>query len=78
MKRELRAFVDELSRVKPLVLFIDDLHWADASTVDLLAYLCSQFGAMRLLLLVTYRPTDLQPRSSAPQRMRSGRSTPTR
>ncbi|MFN2566416.1 MAG: AAA family ATPase [Gemmatimonadaceae bacterium] len=59
MKRELRAFLDEISRAGPLVLFIDDLHWADASTTDLLGYLCSQLGSMRILVIVTYRPTDL-------------------
>ena len=59
MKRELRALLDDLSRAKPLVVFIDDLHWSDVSTVDLLGYLCRQFGSMRLLIVVTYRPTDL-------------------
>jgi predicted ATPase len=59
MKRELRAFLDEVSRTKPLVMFFDDLHWSDVSTVDLLGYLCSHFGSMRLLIVVSYRPTDL-------------------
>ena len=59
MKRELRAFLAEASQVKPLVLFLDDLHWSDVSTIDLLGYLCSQFGSMRLLIVATYRPTDL-------------------
>jgi tetratricopeptide (TPR) repeat protein len=59
MKREMRAFLADLSRTKPLVLFLDDLHWSDVSTVDLLGYLCRQFGSMRILVIVTYRPTDL-------------------
>jgi predicted ATPase len=59
MKRELRAFFEGVTCVKPLVLFLDDLHWADASTVDLLGYLCSQFRSLHLLIVVTYRPTDL-------------------
>ena len=38
-KRELAAFFEEISRVVPLVLFLDDLHWADLSTTELLSYL---------------------------------------
>ena len=59
MKRELGAFCQELAGPRPLVLFFDDLHWADASTIDLLAYLASKFEAMRLLIVVTYRESDL-------------------
>ena len=59
LKRELGAFLQEVSRLRPLVLFLDDLHWADASTVDLLAYLGSKCAALRLLLVLTYRPSDL-------------------
>jgi tetratricopeptide (TPR) repeat protein len=59
MKRELRAVLEGISRARPLILFIDDLHWGDASTIDLLGYVCNQLGSMRLLILVTYRPTDL-------------------
>ena len=60
MKRELFAFVQELSRVRPVVLFLDDLHWADVSTVDLLSYLGSKSGSTKLLLVGTYRPAELQ------------------
>lgn len=59
LKRELHALLRELSARRPLVLFLDDLHWADASTVDLLAYLAGRFDGARLLLLVSYRPSDL-------------------
>jgi serine/threonine protein kinase/predicted ATPase len=59
LKREFRAFLEGVSRVKPLVLLFDDVHWSDVSTVDLLGYLCTRFGSMRLLLIATYRPTDL-------------------
>jgi predicted ATPase len=59
MKREFLAFLEELSRWRPLVIFLDDVHWADASTVDLLAYLGGRCAGLRLLVLLTYRPTEL-------------------
>jgi predicted ATPase len=59
MKRELSLFFEELARGTPAVLFLDDLHWADVSTVDVLAYLAARLGTMRLLIVVTVRPAEL-------------------
>jgi len=59
LKRELALLLEELSRERPLVLFFDDLHWSDISTIDLLAYLAGRFGTLRLLIIATYRPSDL-------------------
>jgi predicted ATPase len=59
LKRELGTFLQEVARLRPLVLFLDDLHWADASTVNLLAYIGSKCATLRTLLVLTYRPTDL-------------------
>jgi predicted ATPase/predicted Ser/Thr protein kinase len=59
LKRELGVFLQEVSRLRPLVLFLDDVHWADLSTVDLLAYLGNRCARLRLLLVLTYRPADL-------------------
>src|SRR5262249_3208926 len=58
-KRELGVFLYEVSRQRPLVVFLDDVHWADPSSVDLLAYLGGKCAAWRLLLVLTYRPSDL-------------------
>jgi tetratricopeptide (TPR) repeat protein/predicted Ser/Thr protein kinase len=60
MKRELHAFVQELSRVRPLVLFFDDMHWADLSTCDLVAHLGARCREDPVLLVTTWRPSDLQ------------------
>ena len=60
MKMEIAAFFRELIRLKPLVLFFDDLHWADASTVDLLSYLATKLDTMPVLILVTFRPAELR------------------
>ena len=59
MKREFKAFLQELSCPRPLVLFLDDLHWADASTVDMLAYAARELLSMPALIVVTYRPTEM-------------------
>ncbi|MBM3791443.1 MAG: hypothetical protein FJW35_14005, partial [Acidobacteria bacterium] len=59
MKRELVAFLQDMSRSQPLILFLDDLHWADVSTVDLLAYIVTRLESMPLLIVGTYRPADL-------------------
>jgi serine/threonine protein kinase/predicted ATPase len=59
MKRELGTLLQEASRQRPFVLFLDDLHWADVSTVDMLNYLAGRFDQMRLLIVSTYRPADM-------------------
>lgn len=50
-----------LARVAPLGLLIDDLQWADASTLGLLGYLLRRAAGPPLALLATCRPAD--PRS---------------
>jgi len=59
MKREIGALFEDLSRTRPLVVFLDDLHWADVSTIDVLNYLAGRFSEMRVLVLVTYRPSEM-------------------
>lgn len=59
MRREFAAFFEELSRWRPVVLLLDDLHWVDASTCDLLAYLGARLRNIRTLIVTTYRPGAL-------------------
>lgn len=59
VKRELAAFLCEITRQSPLVLFFDDVHWTDPSTVDLLSHLATKFDSTRILVIVTYRPSEL-------------------
>ena len=48
-----------LGRRRPVVLVIEDLHWADGSTRDLLRFLVRTADAERLALIATYRTDDL-------------------
>jgi tetratricopeptide (TPR) repeat protein len=60
MKREIMGFIEATARTRPFVILLEDLHWADASTVDLLAYLGSRLDTIPLLVLATYRPTEMR------------------
>ena len=59
MLRELACLLAEVSRLGTVVLFVDDVHWADLSTVDLLAYISRQCHMLPVLIIVTFRPTEL-------------------
>src|SRR5262245_45128723 len=56
MLRELADAVDAMTCDQPLVLVLEDLHWSDTATLDLVSYLARQRSPARLLLLGTYRP----------------------
>jgi DNA-binding winged helix-turn-helix (wHTH) protein/tetratricopeptide (TPR) repeat protein len=60
MLREMGDALGALSSTAPLLLLLEDLHWADPSTVDLLRHLCHRIAVQRVLLLATFRPEDLQ------------------
>ena len=50
------ALVDGVSARQPLVLEVDDLHWADPTSVDLLLELLDRADRSRLLLCCAFRP----------------------
>jgi tetratricopeptide (TPR) repeat protein len=56
--RELAEALDVLAAERPLVLVLEDLHWSDTSTVEVLAYLAQRREPVRLLVLGTYRPVE--------------------
>jgi len=58
MTRELCFAFEVLSTETPLVLVLEDLHWGDVSTINLLATLAQRPESGRLMLLCTYRPAD--------------------
>jgi DNA-binding CsgD family transcriptional regulator len=60
-----RALLDALGRRRPVVLALDDLHWADAASVELVSYLLRRPPRGRVLAVMTFRPTQL-PRRLVP------------
>lgn len=59
LMRELTIFLEETSRHQPVVIFIDDLQWADVATVDALSHLAPRVQRMRVLMVLTYRQHEL-------------------
>jgi DNA-binding winged helix-turn-helix (wHTH) protein/predicted ATPase len=59
MLREMGDAINALAAERPLVLWLEDLHWSDASTLELLALLARRREPARLLVLGTYRPVDV-------------------
>ena len=53
------ALLCEAAQREPVVLVLDDLHWADTATVLLLKYLARYPRQARLMVLGTYRDTDV-------------------
>jgi hypothetical protein len=51
--------LQKLSTEHPLVLILDDLHWADASSISLLFHLVRRIEANRILIIGTYRPEEV-------------------
>jgi DNA-binding CsgD family transcriptional regulator/tetratricopeptide (TPR) repeat protein len=58
----LLVLLERLGAERPAVLVVEDLHWADRSTRDLLAFLHRNLRHGRLLLVMTYRSDELHRR----------------
>ncbi len=58
----LLTLLDLLGRREPVLLAIEDLHWADASTRAFLSFLARSLRSERVLLVASYRPDELHRR----------------
>lgn len=59
MLREFCEALEALSAETPLVVVLEDLHWADHSTLDLISALAHRREPARLMVLATYRPVEV-------------------
>ena len=53
------SLLDDLTRERPIAFAIEDLHWADEATAELLTYLVRNLYDQRVLLLASFRQPDL-------------------
>src|SRR5262249_7122425 len=63
MLRELTEALELLTAQQPLLMVLEDLHWSDPSTIDLIAVLARRQEPARLLLLGTYRSPEARRRA---------------
>jgi class 3 adenylate cyclase len=56
------SFLVNASRADPILLVLDDLHWADRSSLLLLQYLSRRLASSRLVVVGTYRDVELDRR----------------
>jgi DNA-binding NarL/FixJ family response regulator len=56
---ELLTLLGAVAAAEPVVLVLEDLHWADRSSLDLVAFLAHNLAEQRVLLVGTYRDDEL-------------------
>ncbi len=59
--RAARSLLELLAERKPLVIALDDLHWADEATIELLGALLRRPAAAAVLVIAAYRPGSAPP-----------------
>ncbi|MDQ2786335.1 MAG: AAA family ATPase [Chloroflexota bacterium] len=57
---QIRAFLGAIAAQQPVVLLLDDLHWADPASLDVLRFLARDLTAMPLLIVATYRSEEVR------------------
>ena len=59
MLREIALTFEHLAREEPLILVLEDLHWSDYSTLDLLSMMGHRAEPAQLLIVATFRPVEV-------------------
>ena len=58
MLREITGALEAIAEKRQLILILEDLHWSDHATIDLLLFLARRDNPVQLLIIGTYRPVD--------------------
>ncbi len=54
-------FIRRKSAIRPMIIRIEDLHWVDSASVQLIHFLARNAKGLKIMILGTYRPEDLLP-----------------
>ena len=69
------GILDRLRKsLKPVLLVIEDLHWADDATLDMIKYLSRRVAQVKVMLIVTYRDDEVASRAACDMRNERPRS----
>jgi DNA-binding winged helix-turn-helix (wHTH) protein/tetratricopeptide (TPR) repeat protein len=60
MLREMAMALEAIAAEAPLLLILEDVHWSDYSTLDLVTSLARRREPARLMIILTYRPADVK------------------
>ena len=67
MLREMAELLEAFTAERPMILVLEDLHWSDHSTLELIAYVAQRRTPAHLLLIGTYRSAEVK-RGDSPLR----------
>src|SRR6266404_5169227 len=59
MVREICEALEAMTAQGPLIMVLEDLHWVDNSTLDVISALARRRGPAKLVIVGTYRPADV-------------------
>jgi DNA-binding winged helix-turn-helix (wHTH) protein/tetratricopeptide (TPR) repeat protein len=59
MLREMTQALEAMTTDLPVVLFLEDLHWSDVSTLELISAVARRTESARLLIIGTFRPVEM-------------------
>ncbi|KAB2344365.1 helix-turn-helix transcriptional regulator [Actinomadura rudentiformis] len=65
LHRAIRHLLEEIASNSGLVLLLDDVHWSDEASIELLDYLVRHPPRARVLVAMAYRPAQVSPRLAA-------------
>jgi DNA-binding NarL/FixJ family response regulator len=52
-------YFTQLARLQPVLILLEDMHWSDTASLELLRFLCPRLSTLPLLIVITYRLDEL-------------------